>query len=189
MLQRFDVANLPATPWKNGGGATCEIACWPPGAGFDDFLWRLSIATIAADGPFSRFPGVERVITLLEGEGVHLRGGHVDHRLERPLEPFAFSGDVAIDSAMLGGPSRDFNVMTRRGRLRATVRVLHGEAVLGAAPYGMLLAWQGTWQVDGHTLAPGQGLWWAVRPTAWTPRTAAIGAVLIAVQWHEENAR
>ena len=72
-LQRFDTAELHATPWKNGGGTTRQVACWPPGAGSDDFDWRVSIATIAASGPFSTFPGIDRTIMLLDGPGVHLR--------------------------------------------------------------------------------------------------------------------
>ncbi len=62
---RFDRATLPATPWKNGGGVTREIVCQPPGAGLAAFDWRVSIATIASDGPFSLFAGIDRVITLL----------------------------------------------------------------------------------------------------------------------------
>ena len=160
-LQRFDIDALPATPWKNGGGSTREVACWPPGAGFDAFDWRVSIATIAASGPFSQFPGVDRVITLLDGDGVHLQGDGVDHRLATSLAPFAFSGDAHVDCTLLGGVSSDFNVMTRRGLLRAELRVLPAAAELRAAPHGLLLAWHGDWSANGHPLAQGQGLWWA----------------------------
>jgi len=52
-LNRFDVHDLPAMTWKNGGGVTREIICQPLGAGMDDFDWRVSIAHIASDGPFS----------------------------------------------------------------------------------------------------------------------------------------
>ncbi|MFT3717514.1 HutD family protein [Pseudorhodoferax sp.] len=187
-VHRFDVAALPATPWKNGGGSTREIACWPPGAGFDAFDWRVSIARIAASGPFSVFAGVDRVITLLDGDGVRLHGEGVDHRLATPLVPFAFSGDTAIDCTLLGGASSDFNVMTRRGRLRAELQVLRGAGVLPAAPHGLLLAWRGGWRANGRPLAQGQGLWWAgIDPEAapaWRLDTADAGAALLAVQWH-----
>lgn len=188
MLQGFNLSELPATPWKNGGGSTREIACWPPGAGFDDFLWRASIASIASDGPFSRFIGVDRVITLLDGSGVHLHGDGVDHRLDRPLVPFGFSGDLQIASTMLGGPSSDFNVMSRRGRLRATLRVLHAHTTLQAAPHGLLLAWRGAWRAGEQALAAGQGLWWADAPHAWTlAPQASADAALLAVQWQPET--
>jgi environmental stress-induced protein Ves len=183
-LQRFDIATLPATPWKNGGGSTREIACWPPGAGFDAFEWRVSIATIAASGPFSVFAGVDRAIMLLEGDGVHLRGEGVAHLLATPLVPFEFRGDVAIDCTLLGGPSSDFNVMSRRGRVRTDVRVLRATADLPDAPHGLLLAWRGEWRAGEHRLAPGHGAWWAVAPTRWRLATDDPDAALIAVQWH-----
>ena len=47
-MQRLDLAATPPTPWKNGLGQTRELACWPPGAGLDDFEWRVSVATVAA---------------------------------------------------------------------------------------------------------------------------------------------
>jgi len=72
-MHRFDLATVPPTPWKNGGGATRELACWPSGAGMHDFEWRVSVATIAAPGPFSAFAGVDRQIMLLDSDGVHLR--------------------------------------------------------------------------------------------------------------------
>ncbi|RYF77287.1 MAG: HutD family protein [Comamonadaceae bacterium] len=160
-MQRFDIDALPATPWKNGGGSTREVACWPLGAGFDAFDWRVSIANIAASGPFSQFPGVDRVITLLDGDGVHLQGEGIDHRLATPLAPFAFTGNARVDCTLLGGASSDFNVMTRRGLMRTELRVLRGAAELAAAPHGLLLAWRGDWQVNGEPLTQGQGLWWA----------------------------
>ncbi|MEO8119861.1 MAG: HutD family protein, partial [Rhodoferax sp.] len=84
-------------PWKNGGGSTREIVCQPPGADMDNFDWRVSIATIAANGPFSVFVGVDRVIMLLDGAGVRLHAADIDHKLDTPGAPFAFAGDVALD--------------------------------------------------------------------------------------------
>ncbi|MBO1110454.1 HutD/Ves family protein [Bordetella petrii] len=165
-MRRYALAELPVTPWKNGGGSTREVACWPAGAGLDDFDWRVSIASIDAPGPFSRFPGVDRVIALLEGEGAHLRGEGVDHRLDVPLRPFAFSGDAAIDCTLLGGASTDFNVMSRRGRLRAEVRVFSCAAAMPAARHGVLVAVHGAWRAAGQRLAAGEGLWWADAPNA-----------------------
>ncbi len=57
------VANCPAVPWKNGLGRTRELAIQPPGAGMDDFLWRVSVAEVETAAPFSAFPGVDRVIS------------------------------------------------------------------------------------------------------------------------------
>ena len=114
-LHLFDRRTLEAMPWKNGGGVTREIVCQPPGAGLDAFDWRVSIAHIASDGPFSRFEGVDRVITLLEGAGVQLSSddGMVAHRLATAWQPFAFAGEAAIDSRLIDGPWDDFSVMTQ----------------------------------------------------------------------------
>ncbi|CAI0832056.1 Various environmental stresses-induced protein [Serratia proteamaculans] len=106
-LTRFDFASLPVTPWRNGGGETREIASWPLGA--QDFDWRASIATIAQDGPFSAFSGIDRSITLLEGDGVRLfSAGQIDHHLSQVGEPFSFSGDVALQATLLGGQQSGF---------------------------------------------------------------------------------
>ena len=182
-VHRFDVAALPAMPWKNGGGSTREIASWPPGAGFDGFDWRVSIASIAASGPFSVFAGVDRSIMLLDGDGVHLQGPGLDHRLDRPHQPFAFSGDLALDCRLLGGASSDFNVMSRRSRMRAELQVLHGAAELPRAAHGLLLSLRGRWQAGAQTLQAGQGLWWAEQPTSWPLTTDASDASLVAVRW------
>jgi environmental stress-induced protein Ves len=179
-LQRFTVDSLPVTPWKNGGGGTCEIACWPPGAGLADFAWRLSIASIARSGPFSVFAGVNRCIMLLDGDGVHLMSVQstdstqtgqvdIDHRLDTSMQPFAFSGDNAVHCTLLGGPSRDFNVMTRRGEWHADVQVLSSSVSTQAAPHGMLLAVHGSWQLGaGHDpLQAGEGLVWTDESASW----------------------
>jgi environmental stress-induced protein Ves len=120
-LQAFSAAKLPASLWKNGGGITREIVCQPRAEAFD---WRVSIAHIAKDGPFSAFPGVDRVITLLEGGGVWLRSadGSVDHLLEMPLQPFGFPGEASVDGRLLLGACDDFNVMTRRAVCRCRAK-------------------------------------------------------------------
>ena len=59
-------------PWKNGGGETTEIIASPEGAGLDEFGWRVSMASVAADGPFSRFPDIDRTLCVIQGEGLAL---------------------------------------------------------------------------------------------------------------------
>ena len=189
---RFALADIAPTPWKNGGGATREIACWPAGTGLDSFDWRISVATIAADGAFSVFAGIDRSITLLSGDGVLLHGEHGTHRLDQPLVPFAFAGETPIRATLLGGASEDFNVMTRRGRCRADVKVWR-YAVDGPStpPHAaLLLAVQGDWRCavagDAPTrLTPGIGLWWspaAARPAiSVQPQPRADDPALLAV--------
>ena len=160
-LQFFDLATVPATPWKNGGGSTRELACWPPGAGMDAFGWRVSVATIAAPGPFSAFAGVDRQIMLLDGDGVCLTNNGWRHALDQRWQPFAFSGDEPVDCALLGGASTDFNLMLRRGAWSSHVQVLR-EAPPQAqvqAQAGLCMVLQGRWQ-GPRLLEPGQGFWW-----------------------------
>lgn len=186
-LQRFDMAQLAATPWKNGGGITRQIVCRPPGADMDGFDWRVSIATIAAAGPFSAFPGADRVIMLLEGAGVRLHCGAagVDHRLDTPLVPFAFAGDVELDCELLGGPSTDLNVMTRRGKLRAEVQVLRAAGDIASAGRGLLLALGGPWHLQGTeslTFEVGTGCWWDGTIQGWHVVPQNLDAALVVVR-------
>lgn len=103
-------------PWKNGAGSTTQVAVFPPDAGLDDFLWRVSMADVVADGPFSRFEGIDRTLAILEGEGVELAiQGMGEHRVTREGAPLSFPADVAVASRLIGGPVRDLNVMSRRG--------------------------------------------------------------------------
>lgn len=186
MLQRFAIADLAAMPWKNGGGSTREVVCWPPGAGMDRFDWRVSIATISQPGPFSVFAGIERSILLLEGDGVRLRSdGRFDHRLDTPGQPFAFAGDLAVDCTLLGAASTDFNVMVRRGVVQADVSVHDAPATLPAASGGVLLALDGGWILsNGHDtldVPAGHGVWWAESVGAWQLQPRTVHARLVAV--------
>lgn len=108
------------TRWKNDGGWTTEIARDP--AHGDDFRWRVSIAEIESDGPFSAFPGVERDLLLLEGNGIELDiDAATPQRLGRRFERVHFAGEANVHCRLLAGATRDFNVMARRDAVRAEV--------------------------------------------------------------------
>jgi environmental stress-induced protein Ves len=112
-------------PWKNGGGETTEIAVWPEGAGLEDFGWRVSMARVEQDGPFSAFPGIDRTLTILDGEGLRLAVADRDSVvLDAAAEPFSFPADAPTDSTLVGGSVTDLNVMTRRGSFTHSVRRL-----------------------------------------------------------------
>ena len=110
-----------AAPWRNGGGVTQEIAASPAGATFGDFDWRVSIATVSAGGPFSHFPGIDRILTVLDGVLELSLENDPTIRLTSEMPPFAFSGDADCDGSPVGGPVTDLNVMLRRGFCSATV--------------------------------------------------------------------
>lgn len=112
-------------PWKNGGGTTTEIVVSPAGAGLDDFDWRISMARVEAGGPFSVFAGIDRTLSILEGEGMGLSiAGHDPVQLTRSSDPLFFPADAATSATLPAGPITDLNVMTRRSRVRHTVRRL-----------------------------------------------------------------
>ncbi|WP_063628012.1 HutD/Ves family protein [Actinospica robiniae] len=123
-------ADLSVTPWKNGGGRTREIADGPAGASLADFAWRVSIAEVENDGPFSAFPGVDRRIMLIDGAAMILDVNGAEHRLA-PFSPLAFPGDAATVGRIPAGPTRDLNLMTRRGQTTGTMRAIPVDA---AAP-------------------------------------------------------
>ncbi|MEV3856226.1 HutD family protein [Streptomyces sp. NPDC050095] len=135
VVRLLPAASRDAVAWKNGGGVTREIACAPDGAGMDDFLWRASLAEVAADGPFSAFPGVDRTLTMVEGDGMELTVDGVATLVESPGEPRDFAGDVATHCRLLGGRTVvNFNVMWRRDALAAppSVAVVRGRLPLAA---------------------------------------------------------
>jgi environmental stress-induced protein Ves len=144
--------------WKNGLGWTTEIAVEPPEG---EWNWRISIATVDADSEFSRFPGVDRSLLVLEGAGMVLDvEGQGTFTLLAEGPPLSFSGDVATSSRLLAGPTRDFNVMTRRGVVSHTLqrRALAGSLVLTRGAACRLLShWlEGRASIEGlAALAPG----------------------------------
>ena len=109
-------------PWKNGGGEATEIAVSPADASLDVFDWRVSMARVVSNGPFSVFPGIDRNLTVLEGAGIVLEPhDSTATRLTQNSPPHAFPGDLPLNARLVDGPIRDLNVMTRRGRARCAV--------------------------------------------------------------------
>jgi environmental stress-induced protein Ves len=115
-------ANYQRMPWKNGGGTTTEI--WKAAAPAGQMLWRLSIADVASDGPFSEFPGIDRWIMVISGKGMELKiDGLGTKRLDHPFEPLFFPGDAKTDCTLIDGPIRDFNFMIARSFGQGTLQV------------------------------------------------------------------
>ena len=125
-LKVLRAEGYPRMPWKNGGGSTEEITR-DAGAGLDGFGWRLSIADIGESGGFSIFTGYQRVITVLQGDGMTLCVDGDDTRPLLPLDPFAFSGESQVSCTLLGGAIRDFNLIYAPQRYSARLQWLEGE--------------------------------------------------------------
>jgi uncharacterized protein len=139
-LNVLRAAERTAVPWKNGGGVTREIAAAPVGAAADAFDWRISIADVAADGPFSLFPGTDRTLTVVEGEGMDLMVGGEHHIVDEPYWPHDFPGDLETDGRLLAGPVVNLNVMYRRARTQAATAVVRGTVRLLPPDGGAVLA-------------------------------------------------
>ncbi|WP_445658751.1 HutD/Ves family protein [Achromobacter sp. NCFB-sbj8-Ac1-l] len=117
---------LPPEPWKNGGGVTRTLAADTAEGAAP--RWRLSVADITRDGPYSRFAGDDRVSVVLSGAGVVLRDAGVPQRegnaqiLLPPGQPVAYAGDAAWHGTLVDGPVQVLNLFVRRGAARAWVR-------------------------------------------------------------------
>ena len=124
--------------WRNGAGWTREIfAARDDGDASDAWRWRLSIAEIDADAPFSAFPGIDRELVLLSGNGLRLRfadGEAVE--LLPPHDSLRFAGERALSGELVDGPTTDFNLMWRRDAVDARLwrRPLVGPMVLFVDP-------------------------------------------------------
>ncbi|WP_211451044.1 HutD/Ves family protein [Collimonas antrihumi] len=145
-MRLISFEDLRAVPWKNGGGVTRELYSYPAAASFDDFLWRVSIADVTRSGAFSSFPGVDRVITLLEGDGMQLLSASGEHVSLMRLQPHRFRGEEQVSAQLDGAACLDFNLMLRRGAAIGAVEVWHADQDL---PRGcdLLFCVQGRWDV------------------------------------------
>lgn len=180
--------DLHATPWKNGGGVTRELYGYPAAASFDAFLWRVSIADVEQSGAFSSFPGVDRVITLLEGDGMELLADNGKQTsLTIPLQPHRFRGEEQITARLEGGACKDFNLMLRRGAASGEVAILRGDHILQPG-WELLFCVQGRWDVrsedpclEQEVLTPRQTLIRENEVGAVALRALSADSVLISV--------
>ncbi|MGI2012739.1 HutD/Ves family protein [Shewanella oncorhynchi] len=146
-IQLIRYQDCPSTLWKNGGGSTKQLLISPINAELTEFDYRISIASISSNGPFSSFIGIDRQLVILKGDGVELSinshegtkqidglgagekiSGNTDtteyKRLTPTDSPFCFTGETSITSQLLGSDVIDFNVMTKRGAFKAHTQKL-----------------------------------------------------------------
>jgi environmental stress-induced protein Ves len=128
-------------PWRNGGGITREIAATPQ--------WRLSIADVDRDGPFSAYPEYHRVITPIRGNGMVLTVEGTLHRVLRH-HPFTFPGAADTTCDLINGPVVNLNVMSR-APARVEVRRVNAETRIDATAVVVL---EGELTVGPHHLGP-----------------------------------
>jgi uncharacterized protein len=129
--------------WTNDGGWTREIARQVSArqrsghsnttASWD---WRISIAEIETDGPFSTFPNCDRTLLLLAGHGMRLGIAGENTEFSHPLDRITFPGEAHVECELINGPTTDFNVMWNRTTTTAQVfhRLLGGNLTLQPLP-------------------------------------------------------
>lgn len=177
-LHVVDLASVQPQPWRNGGGVTRELLAWPPGSG-GGWLVRVSVADIERDGPFSAFPGVQRWFTVLEGAGVVLGFAGHEQALTTTSAPLGFDGAAAPACRLIGGATRDLNLMVRHEAGRARMLpAMPGEPAPAPA------RWQGLYTATAAVLVtptgplplPSGSLVWSDAPQAAWRLEAALGA-------------
>lgn len=109
--------------WKNGAGFTLEIA---RSQGEGDFEWRISMADVTTSGPFSLFLNKQRIISVLDGQGMVL---HVDDLPAKTLNQgdiFAFHGESQVQSELVDGAIRDLNLIYDPAKFHARFQRVKG---------------------------------------------------------------
>jgi len=120
-MQIIRFAGLKAEPWRNGGGVTREIARLDSAEGGWD--WRVSIADVTKAGDFSGFPGMERVLTVIDGELLLLTVDGAEQPVEK-YRPFRFDGGAATTGSLPTGDIRDLNVITRSAAYKGYTSII-----------------------------------------------------------------
>ena len=154
MIEHLTSDRYRESGWKNGGGVTREIAAEvgvPP-------LWRLSVATIERDGPFSDYAGYDRTIVALDGT-IELTIDGESHLLA-PHAPLSFAGEATASCRVHGGPAHDLNVMTARAHAAHDVEIVTGRSIflVDDDELVFIYALDGAVSADGLACAAGETL-------------------------------
>ncbi len=118
-------ADLKPQPWRNGAGVTRQLASHPkPNSAQDgSWDWRVSIADVSKAGDFCAFPGMERVLTVIDGELLLLTVDGAEHPLEK-YRAFRFPGGAATHASLPTGDIRNLNVITRTGSFKGFTSII-----------------------------------------------------------------
>jgi environmental stress-induced protein Ves len=156
VLERIPANAYREAPWKNGGGLTREIAAEFLDDAGTHLGWRISIATIDRDGPFSEFRGYHRTIVALDGDPVELDidGTRVLLQLGEPVE---FSGEARVACRLTASRARDLNVMTLRSAYVHDLEIVTAPQrfVLDEDEIAFVVALDAPAEVDGEPCAAG----------------------------------
>ena len=122
-VRHLRFADYRVTPWKNGAGVTREIAAAAASVGSETPPdWRISMATITEDAPFSTFPGIARTLGVVDGAGIELVVAGRTRLLRIGDAPEEFAGDIPASARPLQGPVLDLNLMVDPSRTMGQMR-------------------------------------------------------------------
>jgi uncharacterized protein len=108
----ISLAEAKEQVWRNGGGTTRELLTRHQ-PGIDDWQYRISVAEVNSDGPFSHFERTQRHFCVLSGHGVDLTIDGMPHRVTKTSNALNFSGEAVVDCKLIDGPTSDLNFMIR----------------------------------------------------------------------------
>lgn len=139
--------------WRNGLGVSWDIAS----EGGDDFAWRLALARLDANVPFSSYPGIDRVFTIIEGDGVNLDVDALGRLEARPLHPVCFPGDLKTSSHLVAGPCRALNLFVKRRAYSSEVSVTRHDKgdQLQLPPHSLIFIIAGLASIEDSELREG----------------------------------
>jgi environmental stress-induced protein Ves len=143
-LTRLDSARYRRTPWKNGGGVTVDIAGASvpgvaPGA-WEGVIWRFGWTRIERPGPFSDLSGFDRLLAVVEGQGLVLHPvGAPALDVRARFHPVRFPGEWRIESELEDGPVAVVNLMADRRRAAIDLRFATGIVPLAVEPGTLVL--------------------------------------------------
>jgi len=134
-------------PWANGRGTSYEIASDRNEAG--EWSWRLAMAPVNEDGPFSRIECVNRSLAVVEGAGMLLS---VDRKKLQclPMQVVQFRGDAITEATLTDGPIMDINLMVRRKEADGEMAIVSDAGLLNSA--SIVVAVGGSVQVKSGEL-------------------------------------
>jgi environmental stress-induced protein Ves len=108
-------------PWNNRGGVTMDIDMVER-AGV--VQWRVSLAEIENDGPFSDFTGYDRTIVPLAGRGFRLSGGDAAPIvLAQNFVPHRFDGGWSPLCELIDRPVQALNALSLRATHSHTLAI------------------------------------------------------------------
>lgn len=181
----ISLSEAPAAPWRNGGGVTRELAAGPAR---EDWAWRISVADVTADGPFSHFPGVQRWFAVVRGEGVRLAVDGAVHEVVGTSAPLEFDGAAQVQSWLLAGPTQDLNLMVHRERASGVMTRLAGGRCFTTAAEGVVAVFAlgapasvRRDDEDSPVEVPPYSLAWAQLPAATALEIASSGALCMEI--------